>query len=42
MTFNPDNLVYFYLILGLIAIPFAIIAFSKPSSRHDARQRHVK
>ena len=35
MTFNPDNLIFFYLTLGLLAVAFAIVFYAAASHRDD-------
>ena len=40
MAFNPDNLILFYLTLGLLAIPLAVIAII--ANREENRQSKQK
>ncbi len=42
MTFNPDNLIFFYLILALLAVAFAIVYYADHKSRQDKPTKHRK
>ena len=35
MTFNADNLIFFYLTLGLLALAFAIVFYAAGGDRDD-------
>jgi len=40
MTFNPDNIVFFYLTLSILLLGFAIIAvFGKTEESHSRKSR---
>ncbi len=40
MTFNPDNLIFFYLTGAVLALAFAILAYATLSRRSDKHKKH--
>lgn len=39
MTFNPDNLIFFYLILAIMALAVGLTVYAASPRRHDHHDR---